>query len=177
MSIDKWLSDNNSTEKRKKIEKTYKALPEEKINDLKKQQIRKIIKGKNGKVLQDVNEEDFLSQIIKFKEWLNQRNYLQGDLDKIEVWIKNLSKEIDSVSENDQIREIRTKNSVLKEQYKELPPQFLDEKTRIALNKKINGSTMTNSDRYYLKKLKGIISQKLKEANYYDVLRRILDLK
>jgi hypothetical protein len=59
--------------------------------------------------------------------------------------------------------------------YKTIPVKFLDEKTRIALNKKLKGITRTNSDNYYLRKLKNIIKEKLKDAEYYNILRDILE--
>jgi hypothetical protein len=33
----------------------------------------------------------------------------------------------------------------------------------------------TNSDNYYLRKLKSIVREKLKEAEYYQILRDILE--
>jgi hypothetical protein len=59
--------------------------------------------------------------------------------------------------------------------YKSIPVKFLDEKTRIALNKKLRGMKRTNSDNYYLRKLKIIVKEKLKDAEYYNILRDILE--
>ncbi|GAH14295.1 unnamed protein product, partial [marine sediment metagenome] len=44
-----------------------------------------------------------------------------------------------------------------------------------AKNKKLKGMNKTNSDNYYLRKLKSIVREKLKEAEYYAILRDILE--
>jgi len=61
------------------------------------------------------------------------------------------------------------------EQFRTIPPTFLDEKTRIAINKKLNGTKRTSSDNYYLRKLQSLIREKLNEAEYYELLKSILD--
>jgi len=43
------------------------------------------------------------------------------------------------------------------------------------LNKKLKGIKRTNSDNYYLRKLKIIIKEKLKDAEYYNIIRDILE--
>ena len=65
---------------------------------------------------------------------------------------------------------------LLIEEYKSIPPKFIDENTRIALNKKIRNMKRTNSDNYYLRKLKKIIQEKINEAKYYKCLEKILEL-
>jgi hypothetical protein len=60
------------------------------------------------------------------------------------------------------------------EKYREIPPNFLDEKSRVAINKLINGAKRTNSDNYYLRKLKSTLKKKLKEAEFYDTLDKLL---
>jgi hypothetical protein len=62
------------------------------------------------------------------------------------------------------------------ELYKKIPPNFLDEKIRIALNKKLYGGKKTSTDYYFLKKLKDNVDVKLKEAEYYEILKKILEI-
>ena len=92
---------------------------------------------------------------------------------KIETWIKNLYRRLESnyIQNQSQKKNI----SKLKEKYREIPLAFLDEKTRIALNKKLRNVNRTASDNYYLRKLKEIIKERLKEAEYYETLRKILE--
>ena len=175
MSIDKWLEDPSAKERKRKLDERYEKLPTEKVQELKKKKIQNIIQVQKVESLQPKEEKDFLSLIIEFKEWLNQRHYLKGDLDKIEAWINNLyfklGSEVNEIS-NEEKKSIKSK---LKEEFKEIPVNFLDEKTRIALNKKLNGTKKTSSDAYYLRKLKSLIHEKLKEAKYYETLRKIVE--
>jgi hypothetical protein len=100
---------------------------------------------------------------------------LKGDLDKIETWIKKLYINLSSETEEISNKEEKNVNKQLKELFKEIPVNFLDEKTRILLNKKLNGSKKTSSDTYYLRKLKASIQDKLNEAKYYEMLKKILE--
>lgn len=176
MSIDKWLTDNLPTKRKREIDEKFNALSEEKVNDLKKQKIKKLLQGKNTKDTASIPEENaFLDQILQFKDWLNRRHYLKGDLDKIETWINNLNAKLALEDRKNKENEPKSKKSHLKDLFKEIPPQFLDEKTRIAINKKINGSPMTSSDRYYLKKLNIEVQDKLIKAKYYENLKKLLD--
>ncbi|MFX1453144.1 MAG: hypothetical protein ACFFCM_20085 [Promethearchaeota archaeon] len=176
MSIDKWLTKYDSKEERERREKIFKTLSEEEVQDLKKKSIRDLTQ-KKSKPQKVINKpEDFLSHIIEFKDWLNQRTYLKGDIDKIEIWIKNLNKKLDY--NNTQL--LMTKNNLisqLRNQFRKIPHDFLNEKTRIAINKKMRGVKRTSSDNYYLRKLRTIILEKLKEASYYEILKKILDFK
>jgi len=173
--MDKWLSDRDSEEVKKRKEDMYKHLSKEEVEDLKKKSISEIVKKKEKKLPKEDEVNDFLNELLKFKEWLNQRTFLKGDLDKIEIWIKNLHRKL----EDEKIKNLKLTSLVsktnIKEKFKEIPVDFLDEKTRIAINKQIRGSSKTSSDTYYLKKLKGVIKEKLKEAEYYDILREILE--
>ncbi|MFX1259191.1 MAG: hypothetical protein ACFFAN_15160 [Promethearchaeota archaeon] len=175
MSIEKWLSKKNSKEKEKRIEKLFKSLPEEKVLDLKKRKIRELTNKKEKPQSKDSESEDFLTYVIEFRDWLNQRTYLKGDLNEIETWIINLYKKFSyeylkkSKLNKDKIREKAI------ERYYKIPTNFLDEKTRIAINKKIRRVKRTNSDNYYLRKLKATIKEKLNEARYYEILKNILD--
>lgn len=171
MSIEKWLS-KNSKEKQEKLDKMYKELPEEKVLELKKKKIQDLKKKNKEEQVEKTESNNLLSEIIEFKDWLNQRTYLKGDLDKIEVWIKNLNKKV-TLESNDQERNITRTHLI--EQFRTIPPRFLDEKTRIAINKKLNGTKRTSSDNYYLRKLKSLVREKLDEANYYELLKIILD--
>ena len=176
MSIDKWLSKSNSKEKQEKIDNIYNALPEEEVQDLKKRSIRELTKKNKKKQVEKVDTKGILSDIIKFKEWLNQRTYLKGDLDKIEIWINNLSNKLSLEHKNNKNQTSKNKRSRLIEQFRKIHPKFLDEKTRVAINKKLNGIKRTNSDNYYLRKLKAVIKEKLHDASYYEVLKEIVEL-
>ncbi|MBA7703776.1 hypothetical protein ES703_112570 [subsurface metagenome] len=172
MSIEKWLS-KDSKEKQEKLDKMYKELPQEKILELKKKKIQDLKKKKKKEEqVEKTESNNLLSEVIEFKDWLNQRTYLKGDLDKIEVWIQNLNKKV-TLESNDQ--EMNITKAHLIEQFRTIPPKFLDEKTRIAINKKLNGTKRTGSDNYFLRKLKSLIREKLNEASYYDLLKTILD--
>lgn len=176
MSIDKWLSKSNSKEKQKKIDNLYNALPEEEVQDLKKRSIRELTKKNKKKQVEKVDTKGILSDIIEFKEWLNQRTYLKGDLDKIEIWINNLSNKLSLEHKNNKNQTSKNKRSRLIEQFRKIHPKFLDEKTRVAINKKLNGIKRTNSDNYYLRKLKAVIKEKLHDASYYEILKEIVEL-
>ncbi|MGB5910200.1 MAG: hypothetical protein WBH31_03285 [Promethearchaeia archaeon] len=173
MSIKKWLTDDTIGEDRKKREEEYNKLSKEEKTELKKKKLQQIIqKDKKEKPI-ITKSENFLNEVIKFKEWLDDRNYIKGDIVKIETWIKNLYRRLESnyiqnQSQNENI-------SKLKEKYREIPLAFLDEKTRIALNKKLRNVNRTASDNYYLRKLKETIKERLKEAEYYETLRKILE--
>lgn len=173
MSIDKWFTKDNSKEERERSEKIFKTLSEEEVQNLKKKSIRDLTQKKRKRKEVNGKPDDFLSYIIEFKDWLNQRTYLKGDIDKIEIWIKNLNKKLDY--ENNQ--GLMAKNNVISElvtQFKKIPHNFLDEKTRNAINRKMRGTTQKN-DYYYLRKLKEMVQEKLKEASYYEILKKILE--
>jgi hypothetical protein len=176
MTIDKWASNKNYIEEKKKKDKIFKTLPKEKVQDLKKEGIRKIIQPKKkDKSEEQPSNTNLLDSVVEFKNWLNSRTYLKGDLDKIEAWILNLSRMITSVNAHiSNLDENKNKKQAI-ERYKEIPIKFLDEKTRIALNKKIRGAKKTSSDNYYLRKLKIVIKEKLKESEYYEILKSILE--
>jgi hypothetical protein len=176
MSMDKWLADKKAIEERKRREEKYKSLSKEETLELKKEKIRNLVqKDKKRKVKEKPPE--FLSQVIEFRDWLNNRKYLRGDIGKIEVWIKNLYKSIRS-SEKKRMESLSEKEKRKKvlEEYKKVPPDFLDELTRIAINKKIKGMKRTNSDNYYLRKIKKQIQEKLIEINYYEILKEVLEI-
>lgn len=175
MKIDKWLLDGKTKEEREKIEEYFKSLPEDEIQELKKRKIREIKVKREADKEKLIEPGSFLSDIIAFKEWLNQRTYLKGDLNKIEMKISNLYRKLNE--ERDQIRRLNSKEtrSELSKEFKRIPVRFLDEKTRIAINKKINGMKRTNSDNYYLRKLKKTIQEKRHEIHYYEILKKILE--
>ncbi len=173
MSIDKWLLDDGVNIKKKHKDEKFNSLPIEEKEDLKKKQIRKLLKHESIIENGTGKTEDFFSQVIKFKEWLNNRNYLKGDLQKIEVWIKNLHELLIFERNLEQTNEIFE----LKDTFKKIPPDFLDDKFRMPVLKKLDARKLNNSDRYYLKKLKILIERKMKEASYYEILKRILEGK
>jgi hypothetical protein len=174
MSIEKWFSERESEEVRKKKEKLFKTLPKEQVHDLKKKSIKKIVASGNKKLESD-NAGSFLAKVIEFKDWLDGRTYLKGDIDKIIIKLQNLNTRIANMDKINKNTLHENKVSSLNNLYKEIPPTFLDEKTRVALNKKLRGVKRTNSDNYYLRKLKKSIGEKLNEAKYYEILKEILD--
>ena len=173
MSIDKWLNEKYSKEERIKREKAFKKLTRDEVQRLKKKKIRDMVKKEAS---ENSEIDKLLHQIIEFKNWLNQRTYLKGDLEKIEIWIKNLNSIVSLSSER--IEKLSSNNEKKKiiEKYKEIPPKFLDEKVRIAINKLIHGTKRTNSDNYYIRKLKSLLKEKLKEAEYYDILDKLIKI-
>ncbi|MFW9875529.1 MAG: hypothetical protein ACFFG0_20690 [Candidatus Thorarchaeota archaeon] len=176
MSIDKWLSKEGSKEKEMRKEESFKNLSEGEITELKKKKIRRIAEKGDQNSTEIIESDNFLQEILKFKEWLNQRTYLKGDIDKIETWITNLYSNIEYEAEFEaKLINFNDKKSLI-EDYKIIPPKFLDEKTRIAINKKIHGMTRTNSDNYYLRKLRSTVKEKLIESKYYEILDKILHL-
>ena len=176
MSIEKWISDKDSKEERIKREKAFKQLSKEEVQELKKTKIRDIVKKKEQKISEVSERVKLLHYINEFKKLLNQRTYLKGDIDKIETWIKNLYITVKIESEQDSQLTISNEKKKFIEKYKEIPPTFLDEKTRVAINKKLRGTKRTNSDNYYLRKLKSHIQEKLKEAEYYKLISEILKI-
>jgi len=176
MSIDKWLIESESKEIREKKEEIFRKLPQKEVKKLKKKSIKKIVKT-------DIHKESeipdsstsFLDMVLKFKNWLDERTYLKGDIDKIIIKVQNLNKSIEVLNKMNKKLSSQYYLDTLKNLYKQIPPSFLDEKTRIALNKKCRGATRTSSDNYYLRKLKNTIKEKLNEAKYYEILRNILE--
>ncbi|MFX1557684.1 MAG: hypothetical protein ACFFC9_10560 [Promethearchaeota archaeon] len=174
MSIEKWLSNKDTEEERRKKEELYKNLSTEEKLDLKKKKISELVNEKAIEKVEEGISNDFLKEILTFKDWLDNRTYLKGDILKIETWIENIYRKMKATKIKQNNQELKRK---LNDVYKEIPVDFLDEKTRIAINKKLRGIKRTNSDNYYLKKLKLIIKEKLKEAKYYKILREILEIK
>ncbi|MFX1600345.1 MAG: hypothetical protein ACFFB6_07095, partial [Promethearchaeota archaeon] len=124
MSIDKWLNEKYTKEERIKREKAFKKLTKEEVQELKKKKIRDMVKKEEQKMSEVSEREKFLQDIIEFKDWLNQRTYLKGDIDKIETWIKNLYSIV--VYESDQKKKSTAhyeKKRVITK-YKEIPPKF-----------------------------------------------------
>ncbi len=174
MSIDKWLNEKDSKEEQIRREKAFKNLSKQEVQDLKKKKIRDIVQKDDQKNSEISERNRFLDDIIEFKNWLNQRTYLKGDITNIETWIKNLYSIVKNESElNVKSANYNQKKDII-EKYKEIPPKFLDEKTRVALNKLIHTTPRTNSDNYYLRKLKNILKEKLKEAEYYEILDKLV---
>ena len=175
MSIEKWLDDEATIEEKKKREEVYKSLSKEDQKDLKQKKIRDLVqKTKQTEILSD-KRKDLLHNVIEFKDWLDKRTYIKGDIERIETWIENLYYILCSNVESQNSLYSKEKNNILIQNYQSIPPNFLDEKTRIALNKKLKGIKRTNSDNYYLRKLKATVREKLKTKEYYEILRDILD--
>ena len=175
MSIDKWLSKGGSKEEVAKREKAIKQLTEDQVQKLKKKKIQDMVKKQNKNSTAIKETESLLGDILEFKSWLNQRTYLKGDIQKIETRIRNLYSKIQTEAEQERKSIYHSDKKKFLEDYKKIPLKFLDEKTRIAINKKIHGAKRTNSDNYYLRKLRNIIKEKLYEANYYEILEKILE--
>ncbi len=176
MSIDKWLDEKGSKEERIKREKAFKQLTKEEVQELKKKKVRDMVKKEVEKTSENTEREKFLQQVIEFKDWLNKRTYLKGDFEKIEMWIKNLNSIVTLSSERREKSALYNEKKKLIEKYKEIPPKFLDEKIRVAINKLIHGAKRTNSDNYYIRKLKSTLKEKLKEAEYYNILDKLIKI-
>ena len=175
MSMDKWLDDDETKENKKRRNEIYNSLSNEEKNALSKQKIRELVKKDEITSSFDESRKDFLTKVLEFKNWLDNRSYIKGDIERVQAWIENLYSMVD-ISINFQKRaEFNNGKENLVNSYKTIPVKFLDEKTRIALNKKLKGIKQTNSDNYYLRKLKNIIKEKLKDAEYYNILRDILE--
>lgn len=171
MSIDKWLDEKGSKEERIKREQAFKRLTKDEVQELKKKKLREMVKKEGNK-----EKDKFLESIIEFKDWLNQRTYLKGDFERIEMWIKNLNSLLNMSSKWKEKSELHNEKKRLIEKYKEIPPKFLDEKTRVAINKLIYGTQRTNSDNYYLRKLKTHLREKQKESEYYEIIDKLFKI-
>ncbi|KKL92531.1 hypothetical protein LCGC14_1883770 [marine sediment metagenome] len=176
MSIEKWLSKKDSKEEAIKREKIFKKLSKEEVQELKKKKARDLVQKKSSLKVGILEEDDLLQKVIEFNDWLNHRTYLKGDLDKIEMWLKNLYSKIKSEPAQESNFTKGSQKSQAIEQYKKIPPRFLDEKTRIAISKNIHGVKKSNKDNYNLRKLRNLIQEKLIEAKYYEILEKILKL-
>jgi len=172
MALNKWLSDPEIEERRRKKEEMYNSLPDQEIQELKKESIRKIVKDEKEEGLTEDFSDNILNDVIEFKNWVDSRTYLKGDLEKIETWIKILYKKM--VSTNKLLNKDNFDRD-LSEDFRKIPVDFLDEQTRFAVIKKLRNTKRTNSDNYFLRKLKMIVEMKLIEAKYYKILKNILD--
>ncbi len=173
--MDKWLDDKDTAEEKKLREETYAKLSKEEKKDLKVQKIRKIVQKNENASNKNDKRTEFLNSVIEFKDWLDNRSYLKGDLERIETWVANLYLILTASLEQQKEASGEFGKKHLINNYKSIPVNFLDEKTRLALNKKLKNTTRTTSDNYYLRKLKTLVKEKLKEAEYYEILREILD--
>jgi len=175
MSMDKWLDGNETKENKKKRNEIYSNLSNEEKNDLKEKKIRDLVKKDKTTTSFDESRKDFLNKVLEFKDWLDNRAYIKGDIERIQTWVENLYSMIDaSINFHNKTR-LNNGEETLINSYKSIPVKFLDEKTRIALNKKLRGIKKTNSDNYYLRKLNNVVKEKLKDAEYYEILRAILE--
>ncbi|MGV9171598.1 MAG: hypothetical protein ACOC44_01730 [Promethearchaeia archaeon] len=182
MGIDKWISKEEKKKKKvKNGEKGEPNLKEEALKKAKLEKIREIITSQNDVLEKGIENEngnyndDFLNYIAEFKEWLNQRTYLKGDINKLQIWIKNLYNKMENPSEKTVEANLKQKKGQLKEDFKLIPPDLVQDEIRIAVTKKLHGRKQNSSDNYYLRKLKKIIREKLKKAKYYKILKEILD--
>ena len=175
MSIEKWLDDEATIEERKKREEIYKSLSKEEKSDLKQRKVRDLVKKVKQNQIISEERRDLLTRVIDFKDWLDNRTYIKGDIERIETWIENLHFLLRESLDNQNSQNSENSRKSIIQNYKSIPVNFLDEKTRIALNKKLKGMKKTNSDSYYLRKLKSTVREKLKEAEYYEILRVILE--
>ena len=139
MSIDKWIDDEDTIEEKKKREEIYNSLSKEEKKDLKQQKIRNLVQKSKEKELLSSKSKNLLDKVIEFKDWIENRTYIKGDIERIETWVENLNILLRESLESQtmQNKEERTKTVI--QDYKSIPVNFLDEKTRIALNKKLKG--------------------------------------
>ncbi|MHA1105104.1 MAG: hypothetical protein ACTSPN_05210 [Promethearchaeota archaeon] len=174
MALNKWLSDPEIEERRKKKEELYNSLPEEQIQELKKESIRKIkrVKSEKEEVPTEGFSDNILKDVIEFKNWVDSRTYIKGDIEKIETWIKIIYKKMVSINK---VLNKDNYDQDLVEDFRKIPVDFLEEQTRFAVIKKLRNTKRTNSDNYFLRKLKMVVEIKLIEAKYYKILKNILD--
>ena len=175
MSMDKWLDDDETKENKKKRNEIYSSLSNEEKNDLSKQKIRELVKKDEITSSFDESRNDFLTKVLEFKDWLDNRAYIKGDVERIQTWVENLYSMVNISINFLNKTKFNNREETLINRYKSIPVKFLEEKTRIALNKKLKGIKKTNSDNYYLRKLNNIVKEKLKDAEYYAILRDILE--
>jgi hypothetical protein len=182
MTIDKWLNEDieikekDSREQNLKKKDITRNIPKEKLEELKRKKIRQLTgKAKKGSLKKSQETDDtFLNYVLKFKQWLNNRNYLKGDLGELETWVKNLYKKLDYEIKINQKKHRELSNESKRELFKTIPPKMLEEKVRIAINKKLRGVEPTSSDEYYLRKIKEECRNKIKELKHYKSLQKIL---
>ena len=174
MALNKWLTDPEIEEMRKKKEEMYNSLPEEQIQELKKESIRKIkeIQSYKEKIPTEDFSDNILQDVIDFKNWVDSRTYLKGDIEKIETWIKVLYKKMVSINK---VLNKGNFDQDIDEAFRKIPVDFLDEQTRLAVIKKLRNTKRTNSDNYFLRKLKLVVEIILIEAKYFKILKKILE--
>jgi len=169
MSLNKWLKEDKSSKNKKKSRAAI-------ISPFKEQKLKKIkesiIKQKQKPESKD-NIDIFLSYVSEFKEFLNSRTYLRGDIEHIISWINNLNYKYKELLNLENSIDPVNKNTKI-ELLKDIPPTFLDEKLTLALKKYVYRDNMNNSDKYYLRKLKKIAKDELKKAKLYQILDKIL---
>jgi hypothetical protein len=178
MLIDKWLKEEDPETKKKREEKErkYKELSERERKSLKIKSIRNLTKkDRISSKKENIEKESFLDYILRFKKWLNQRTYLKGDIPEIETWVKNLYKKLQSEIKKSEKKPNNCNKLDLIDKFNKIPPRFLDEKTRIAINKKLRDNPRNSSDNYYLRKLRKEIEEKLEGARFYEILKEILN--
>ncbi len=170
MSLNKWLEEDKSDKNNKKSKKAI-------ISPFKEQKLKKIkesiMKQKQKPEPKD-NIDIFLSYVFEFKKFLNSRTYLRGDIEQIISWINNLNYKYKEMLNPENFLDPVSKKTRI-ELLKEIPPTFLDEKLTLTLKKHVHKDNMNNSDKYYLRKLKKIVKDELKEARLYQILDKILN--
>jgi len=174
MSIDKWLKQDKEEDSNKNVE-SDKKIQEQQLKELKNKKLQQLNREIKEKKTSRSDSDNFLNYFVEFRDWLNKRTYLKGDLDEIATWINNLYNKLTLEVPQTDDEDNDTERLDLKKQYKKIPLSFLDDKTRIAINKIVYGQNRSNSDNYYVKKLNLEIQDKLKEAEYYRILKKILE--
>ncbi len=171
MSLNKWLDEDNS--------KNNKAKSKTKIiSPFKEQKLKKIKESIKKSQKQESELKDpinaFISYVLEFKEFLNSRTYLRGDLDNLITWITNLNYKYKELINSNENLDTNDKESNI-ELLKEIPPTFFDEKLTLTLKKYAYIDKLNNSDRYYLRKLKSLVKDQLKRARIYQIVDKILN--
>jgi len=171
MSLNKWLDEDNS--------KNNKAKSKTKIiSPFKEQKLKKIKESIKKSQKQESELKDpinaFISYVLEFKEFLNSRTYLRGDLDNLITWITNLNYKYKELINSNENLDTNDKESNI-ELLKEIPPTFFDEKLTLTLKKYAFIDKLNNSDRYYLRKLKSLVKDQLKRARIYQIVDKILN--
>ena len=141
--------------------KTTLGLKSEKLQiffGLKKSKSFEVLTKKNLSKLWDMTEEGDVVLQIRRKINLTGLRRIKDDVSDSEVDLPVSILKVDNVSAEE-----------TKSRLNRVALEFLDEKLRIIINKKIHGYEITRSDNYYLSKFIKTIQEKLKELKYYEI--------
>ena len=85
--MQKWIDDKDTIEEKKKREEIYNSLSKKEKKDLKQQQIRNLVQKSKEKEILSSKSKNLLDKVIEFKDWIDNRTYIKGDIERIETWV------------------------------------------------------------------------------------------